>query len=251
MDPQHVMQFFFAMECTEMLGFRDRPAGASGEEKIIEDLKDRLSLAQKGSYFDALGIHWTSVGHKVQEGWEKVQREYGPESKLQKSGIPEIIELCNKIVELGKKAQEAIIDEKRRIEYRNSLFNETKLQLSADLLYQQAESQLLWKEDFKGALENLESAVEVQPRNHMMQSAYACALIKRYYPSNPEKYREGEKIVQRALAGGANNDMVHFYAGHAYWALNRTSQAKQEFEAAVRLNPNNHDARKALRALNK
>lgn len=251
MDPQHVMQFFYAMALTEMIVFKDKPMGATDEEKLVEDLKARLSLSQKGSHFDALGIHWTSVGHKIEEGWRKIQREYGPESKLQKTGIPEVIELCNKICELAKRGYEFLKDEKRRIEYRSQLFNETKLNLSAELLYQQAESQLLWKEDFDGAIENLEPAVELQPKNYMYQAAYATALIKKYYPKDSDKYREAEKILQRALTGGANNDMVHFYAGHAYWAMRRLNQARVEFETALRLNPGNRDAQKALRALSK
>lgn len=251
MDPQHVMQFFYAMVLTEMLVFKDKPMGTTDEEKLVEDLKARLSLSQKGSHFDALGIHWTSVGYKVEEGWKKIQREYGPESKLQKTGISEVIELCNKICELAKCGYEFLKDEKRRIEYRSQLFNETKLNLSAELLYQQAESQLLWKEDFDGAIENLEPAVELQPRNYMYQAAYATALIKKYYLKDSDKYREAEKILQRALTGGANNDMVHFYAGHAYWTMRRLNQARVEFETALRLNPGNRDAQKALRALSK
>jgi len=251
MDPQHAMQFFFALVCTDMVEFRERPLGATNEDKIISDLKDRLSLSEKGSHFDSLGIHWSSVGHKVKQGWEKIQREYGPESKMQKADVPEMVELSKKIYDMGKKAFEFLMDDKRRMEYRNGLFNETKIVLSAELLYQQAESQLLWKEDYNGALDNLEPAAELQPRNFIIQAAFATALIKRFYPNNPDRYREAEKILQRALTGGSNSDMVHFYAGHAYWGLKRTTQAKSEFETALRLNPANHDARKALRMLSK
>jgi tetratricopeptide (TPR) repeat protein len=250
MDPQLVSQLIYALIATKLVELRDRPATGSDEDQLLEDLKSRLSLSRKGDFFDCLGIHWTSVGWKVQEGWEKIQRFYGPDSKYQQSGVDEIMNAAKDIYDFGKKAYEVLINDQRRVEYRKEIFNETKLMLSSDLQYQQAESQLLWKEDYRHAIEILESAAELAPNNWVIQAAYACALVKRYYPSNPE-YQKGEKVLQRALTQGSKNDVVHFYAGHAYWALRRTTQARTEFEIALRINPKNFDAAKALRAMAK
>jgi len=251
MDPQMVNQCIYALIATKLVELRDRPATGSDEDKLVEDLKSRLALSQKGDFFDCLGIHWTSVGWKVQEGWDKVQKIYGPESKYQQSGVDDMVGKAKAIYDFGKKAYEALINDQRRAEYRREIFNETKLQLSSDLQYQQAESQLLWKEDYRHAVEILESAAELAPTNWVIHAAYGCALIKRYYPNNSAEYQKGEKVLQRALVQGSKNDIVHFYAGHAYWAMRRTNQAKAEFEMALRINPKNIDASKALRAMAK
>lgn len=251
MDPDQVKRLVYIFEITEMVEFRDKPAGGTDEDKLLEDLKTRLGLSEKGTFFDALGIYWGGVGHTVEEGWEKVQREYGPDSKIRQNEHPQIKKMCESLIKFGKVAYEAIKESRARIEYRNSIFNETKLELSGDLAYQQAESQLLMKEDYRGALANIEMAAELQPRNMLIRAAHGCAMVKRFYPSEPERYREGEKIIRSALVGGANSDMVHFYAGHAFWTLGRITSARDEFEMAVRLNPGNHDARKAIRAMSK
>lgn len=251
MDPKQVKQFLYALLITQIIEFRDKPAAGTDEDKIIDDLKARLSLSQKGTYFDGLGIHWTSIGWKVQEGWEKIQRLYGPNSKYQKSGVEDIIKLSSQIYDMGKKSYDVLINDNKRIAYRKEIHNETKLKTSSDLQYQQAESQLLWKEDYKSAVEILESAAELAPNNWIIQASYACALIMRFYPSEREKYSVGEKLLHRTLNAAPSNDIVHFYAGHAYAAMHRTSQARSEFETAVRLNPGNKDAKKALRRLNK
>ncbi len=251
MDPKHVQQFIYAMIAAGLMDIRDKPSAGTNEDKIIEDLKERLSVAEKSSYFDALGIHWTSVGWKIDQALQKVEKEYGPNSKYQKSGVQEIAELAKKILQKAKEAHSVLINTDKRVEYRKSIIHETKLQMSADLQYKQAESQLLLKEQYKDGLEILESAAEIAPRNWTVQAAYAYALAKVNYPGNSEKVREGEKILQKALNAANSSDMVHLWAGHMNWAMHRNSSARSEFETALRINPNNTDARKALRAMSK
>jgi len=251
MDPKHVQQFIYAMMAAGLLEIRDKPSAGTNEDKVIENLRERLSVAQKGTLFEALGIHWTSVGWKVDLALRKVEKEYGPESKYQRSGVPEIAELAKKIHQKAKEAHAILTDKNQRVEYRNKIIHETKLRMSSDLQYKQAESQLLMKEQYKEGLEILESAAEIAPRNWVIQAAYAYALVKVNYPSDKEKIREGEKVVQKALNAANSNDMVHFWAGHLNWAMHRTSSARSEFETALRINPKNTDAAKALRAMSR
>jgi cellulose synthase operon protein C len=58
-----------------------------------------------------------------------------------------------------------------------------------------------------------------------------------------------EAIRLNEQHGTADDGSFHYHLGAAYQKLNQNSLARQQFEKAVKLNPNNSDARKALSEL--
>ena len=52
--------------------------------------------------------------------------------------------------------------------------------------------------------------------------------------------------MQRAFHGDPDDADLHYHLGLAYQKTNQPALARQQLEKAVRLSPNNTDARKAL-----
>lgn len=245
-DKQVAMKVFVSLYATGMIKFRDTRAATSREAKMLQELKERASVSEKGNYFDMLGIHWGCVTRKVEEAYNKIIDIYGPKGKLMKELGPEAKEYCNTIILKAEEARNFLVSEQNRRDYRLKIYDKSKMEISADLQLRQAETQLIWKEDYQGALDNLESAADINPKSGLIQAALGAAIVGRFKGKEKEKVQEGMKKIQRALSMAPNNDMVHFYAGLAYVTAGRMGQARTAFETATRLNPANKDARRYL-----
>ena len=57
----------------------------------------------------------------------------------------------------------------------------------------------------------------------------------------------GQVFLEKS--GAADDTTVHYHLAMAYQKTNQTSQARQQLERALKINPNNADARKALSEL--
>jgi Flp pilus assembly protein TadD len=89
-------------------------------------------------------------------------------------------------------------------------------------------------------------------RGNPNSSSYADTLGWAYYQKGiyqsaisqfQEAIRLGEKL------GVPDDSTVHYHLGMAYQKSNQTSQARQQLEKAVKLSPNNSEAKKALSEL--
>ena len=90
-------------------------------------------------------------------------------------------------------------------------------------------------------------------RRGMPDSSNAAATLgwayfqKGVYQSALDLFQESLRLNEKR---GANDDpTVHYHLGLAYQKLNQPAQARQQLERALKINPNNNDARKALSEL--
>jgi cellulose synthase operon protein C len=70
---------------------------------------------------------------------------------------------------------------------------------------------------------------------------------KGVYQSAIDMFQESLRL--NAKKGGADDPTVHYHLGLAYERANQPAQARQQLERALKINPNNSDARKALSEL--
>ena len=70
---------------------------------------------------------------------------------------------------------------------------------------------------------------------------------KGVYPSAIELFQESLRLNEKK--GAADDPNVHYHLGLAYQKANQPAQARQQLERALKINPNNSDARKALAEL--
>jgi tetratricopeptide (TPR) repeat protein len=70
---------------------------------------------------------------------------------------------------------------------------------------------------------------------------------KGIYPSAISQFQEALRLTEKA--GFPDDAVIHYHLGLAYQKANQITQARQQFEKAVKLKPDNADAKKALSAL--
>jgi Flp pilus assembly protein TadD len=67
---------------------------------------------------------------------------------------------------------------------------------------------------------------------------------KGIYQSAISQFQEAMRLSEKR--GGPDDADLHYHLGLAYQKTNQTALARQQLEKAVKLSPNNADARKAL-----
>jgi Tfp pilus assembly protein PilF len=67
------------------------------------------------------------------------------------------------------------------------------------------------------------------------------------YRSAIDMFQESLRLSEKR--GGADDTTVHYHLGLAYQKANQPAQARQQLERALKINPNNSEARKALAEL--
>ncbi len=70
---------------------------------------------------------------------------------------------------------------------------------------------------------------------------------KGVYQSAIDLFQESLRLSEKR--GAADDPTVHYHLGLAYEKVNQPAQARQQLERALKINPNNNDARKALAEL--
>lgn len=70
---------------------------------------------------------------------------------------------------------------------------------------------------------------------------------KGIYQSAINQFQEALRLIEKH--GSPDDSVLHYHLGLAYQKVNQIPQARQQFEKAVKLSPNNADARKALSQL--
>ncbi|MFZ0420069.1 MAG: tetratricopeptide repeat protein, partial [Candidatus Sulfotelmatobacter sp.] len=70
---------------------------------------------------------------------------------------------------------------------------------------------------------------------------------KGVYQSAIDMFQESLRLNEKR--GAADDPVVHYHLGLAYQKVNQPAQARQQLERALKINPNNSDARKALSEL--
>jgi tetratricopeptide (TPR) repeat protein len=70
---------------------------------------------------------------------------------------------------------------------------------------------------------------------------------KGVYQSAIQMFQESLRLSERR--GGGDDPTVHYHLGLAYQKVNQLGEARQQLERALKINPNDSDARKALSEL--
>ncbi|MFC1654625.1 hypothetical protein ACFL2F_02365, partial [Myxococcota bacterium] len=139
---------------------RDDPLGeedATPEGRLARELE----MLGKKSLFHQAGVHWSSHMNDYPVALKKLEKKYGTAGKLARRS-PECQRICDRRLDMARKAQQTLKDPARRKEHRRSAVGEYQMKNSAELLYKQALLQLL-KMDVAKARELLEVAIELEP----------------------------------------------------------------------------------------
>jgi hypothetical protein len=134
-----------------------------GEEDATPEgrLSRELEQLGKKSLFHQAGIHWSAHTDEYPGALQKLEKKYGSSSHLARRSA-ECGRLCEKRLEMARKALQIMKDPARRREHRKVVVGEYQMKNSAELLYRQALLQLL-KNDVHKARQLIEVAIELDP----------------------------------------------------------------------------------------
>jgi hypothetical protein len=130
--------------------------------RLKRDLKQRIDLFKGMNYFEVLGVHWSAHHRAYRAAYEKSRREFDLTRSPYRDSPPEITDLAREVLKVLETAYVTLSNEQERISYRKQLFDKTERQYSADMLVKQGEVALM-RGDRMGAIEALETAVELDP----------------------------------------------------------------------------------------
>ena len=140
-------------------------------ESVKRDLKEALHRFRGMNHFDVLGVHWSAHHRSFKQAFDQVKRQYDAAGPGLKDAPVEVKALVREVNQVIDAAFGTLQDARRRIDYRKQLFDATERQYAADMLVKQGEVALM-RGDRVGAIEALETAVELDPsqRNRQLLS---------------------------------------------------------------------------------
>ncbi len=137
-------------------------AESSAYVRLKKELSDRLTLMKDMNHFEVLGVHWSAHPRTYKAAWEKAKSEFNFAKPPLKEAPEEVIRLAKGLVNILDESFSVLSDPNKRIEYRKKLFKGTEHKYAADMLVKQGEVALM-RGDRMGAIEMLETAVELDP----------------------------------------------------------------------------------------
>ncbi|MCA9555755.1 MAG: hypothetical protein KC933_37335, partial [Myxococcales bacterium] len=140
-------------------------------DAVKKDLKETLHMFRGMNHFEILGVHWSAHHRTFKQAYEQVKRQYDSGGPGLKDAPVEVRTLAREVNSRIDGAFGTLQDPRKRIDYRKQLFDATERQYAADMLVKQGEVALM-RGDRVGAIEALETAVELDPsqRNRQLLS---------------------------------------------------------------------------------
>ena len=160
-------RLFLTMLAMGLIQISEEPAAEAKvltpEQQIFEELERRTNATR----FDQLGVHWSDHPRAYPKALERVKREFGPESKWHHFH-PETVPTCNQIIKMAEAAKVFLSNKEQRVEHRNEQITRFQQQVSANLMFKQAELMAM-RQEYQAARQALEVCLEMDPRREYQE----------------------------------------------------------------------------------
>jgi hypothetical protein len=141
--------------------------------RVNKDLDERLALFHGMNHFEVLGVHWSAHHRNYRSAYEEAKREFNLRRDPYKDAPEEVLRKVKAVLAILEESYKTLSDPASRGMYRKQLFDKTERQYAAEMLVKQGEVALM-RGDRVGAIESLETAVELDPsarnRNLLMSA---------------------------------------------------------------------------------
>ena len=222
---------------------------ASREDPMLAlaaKLEGQLKNIERRSYFDALTVHWSADGEMIDRAYAKRMDEL----KRASAGADGLARhLYDQILRLTEKAYDAIRTPEGRKSYREKIYDPYFLEFNSDIFRQKGESFLFTKDEYGSAIEELESAIEVYPREGEYFALLGLALFYKHYPRGQDEMARARELVAKGARMHARSDVVHLCEGLMLKREGRFAEATRALARAVELNKHNRFAEVELQSL--
>jgi Tfp pilus assembly protein PilF/CheY-like chemotaxis protein len=232
------------------------PSGAPAAEEARRRIKEFFAEMQHDNFFEALDVARNVVGRDLQKAYfDRAASFRGAENS--DALDPLTREQAEEIFHLLTVAYSTLGNPEARAKYLVRLADEAEVEKKgpasdadkqmAGQLFQRGE-RALQKKEYKAAVEQFDSAWRLDPTDarRLAYFGWADFLLAAQTPGEEEAAGVAARDhLRRALAIDPRCADAHLFLGNVYWRENKRHLAREQFDHAVSVAPDNLDALKA------
>lgn len=226
--------------CTGAVNFETSP-----HQDLIDRLTQMLATIANQDPFDILGISRSCPDETLKRAYIKLVKEHHPDVYAYAQNA-QVKQLSTEIFARIQKAFEAIkrIREGRPVEEESVFDNDA---IRQELLFRQA-SDALKHRDYQTSLDLFRMLTKLNPESQLYAEAFSKTLYLKWQATKRGSSLEIKLAIKDALARFPESDQLYVLLG---WVFKKEGSVKaiEAFRQAVRINPNNTEARRELRLL--
>jgi hypothetical protein len=226
-----------------------KPRTESNARVPVRELKELLSVAATGTYYQLLRVTSDSPTLILKRNYYELVRKFHPDRH---AGEAELTQSLHTLMKAFTAAYKTLSDETARKEYDRRLVacgayvlsgNESKSGKAAAEYLQQAR-ECFQARNYGGSIGWLRKAVEIQPNSSQYRE-----LLARSLAAVPSYRTEAIEQFEKAIEINPLSAAAHLQIAGLYQGIKRYSQARVHYEKVLGLDPENGKAREGLRLL--
>jgi protein TonB len=216
-------------------------------KRFEEEIRRLLEVAEKGTYYDLLGITANSLPAEVQQSFHQLAQKFHPDRHM---GQGERIGLLQDLSRRLTTAYQTLIDDEKRASYDKQLAvtgaltpvqDKTESQEGADECFNHAK-QSLRANDVSGSILWLRKCVATAPT-----VAKYHAILARSLAELPQYHQEAMQQFERAIELDTWNTSVYFQFAELCEVMRRPSSALGLYRRILEIDPEHGKARERAR----
>jgi tetratricopeptide (TPR) repeat protein len=223
------------------------PAAESESQKQFEEeIRALLELAEKGTYYDLLGVTATTPGDVVKRNFHRLARKFHPDRHM---GLSERVGLLQELMGRLTTAYKTLADAEKRASYDRQLAaggaftlgqGKTERQETVEECFARAK-QYLRAGNFAASILWLRTCVEIAPT-----VAKYHAMLARSLAAVPQCRQEAIREFEKALELDAWNTSTYFQLGELYEVMEMPWRAAPLYRKILEIDPEHSKARDRL-----
>jgi tetratricopeptide (TPR) repeat protein len=221
---------------------------SQSQSQFEEEVRRLLELAEKGTYYDLLGVNGGSLPSQVKESFHCLARKFHPDRHM---GQSERLGLLQDLMSQLTTAYKTLVDDKKRASYDKQIAeagaftlgqSKTESQKTVDDCLARAK-QCLRAHNFAGSILWLRKCVEIAPDVAKHQ-----ALLARSLAAVPQYRQEAVHHFEKAIELDGWNTSTYFQFGELYELMRLPWRAIPLYRKILEIDPEHN---KALERLSK
>jgi curved DNA-binding protein CbpA len=221
---------------------------SQSQSQFEEEVRRLLELAEKGTYYDLLGVTGSSLPSQVKESFHCLARKFHPDRHM---GQSERLGLLQDLMSQLTTAYKTLVDDKKRASYDKQVAeagaftlgqSKTESEKTVDDCLARAK-QCLRAHNFAGSILWLRKCVEIAPEVSKHQ-----ALLARSLAAVPQYRQEAVHHFEKAIELDGWNTSTYFQFGELYELMRLPWRAIPLYRKVLEIDPEHN---KALERLSK
>ena len=224
------------------------------DSSLREQLAHQAKEMRRMNYFEMLGVSKTASGEEIRKAYYALARDYHPDKHFGNASA-DVRALADQIYSMINSAWEVLSNAHDRTAYTSDLTaglkqgptDEVSRILAAESKFQEGEG-LLRKRDYAAAVDAFRLALGRYDEEGEFHAFLGWALFQSD-PNNQAVQRQAEDHIARGIELNPKVDKAYLFLGNIYKATGRPQDAEEQFEKAIKCNPDCTDALRELKLI--